>query len=192
MATSRAMDFTNVKERGDINPVHKPEGDYRAKVTKVLDIKMGETQRDAWNFVIKVGTGTYPYRCGFTEKELWKIRNIFVACGVSVPKKRVKVNPDLVVGKDLAVTLIDHEYEGRLSSEVAAVFPIGELEGDGTPVDDEDEEDEEEEAMAAAPADEDEEEDEEEEAPKPKSKKKKAKAPVDDDEDLESLDIEDL
>jgi hypothetical protein len=200
-ASARALDFSNVKDRGPVNPIHQKPGDYKGKVMSVTDIEMGETKRPGWLFIIKINSGTYAYRCGFTEKELWKIRNLFVACGISVPKKRVNVNPKLVVGKFVGCSLDDHEYDDKLSSEIKATFPTSELEGDdGEPVDDEDgegededtdSEDEEEEASDDA----DEEDEPEEEAPAPKKKAAAKKAPEpeeDDEDDLESLDIEDL
>lgn len=172
--TAQALDFTKVKDRGPINPIHQPEGDYRAVVKSVQDITMGDQKRPAWMFIMTVGKGNYPYRCGFNENELWKIRNLFVACGFPVPKKRLKVDPSKVVGRALAVSLEDHEYDGRLSSQIGATFPVTELEGDeGEPEADEDEEGEEE----AEPETEEEPEEEEAEA---------------DEDELEALDIEDL
>ena len=187
-ASAKALDFSNVKERGPVNPVHQEEGDYKGRVKSVSDIQMGSEKRDAWMFIVEVGKGTYPIRCGFNENELWKIRNLFVGCGIAVPKKRVKVDPTRVVGKEVGVTLEDHEYDGKMSSQISATFPTSELDGDDNePVDDEDEEGEEE---AAEP---EEDEEEEEEAPAPKKKAKPA--PVEeeeDDDELEALDIEDL
>jgi hypothetical protein len=192
-AKTKALDFSNVKERGDIAPVHKPEGDYSAKVMSVADIKMGPEKRDAWLYIIKVGAGTYPYRCGFNDNELWKIRNLFVAAGVAVPKKRQTINPNSPVGRSIAVTLQDHLYDkvdgkpAKLSSEIAAVFPPSELDGEAGSDDDEvadyDGEDEEPEAppkkkaKKGKPAP--------EPAPAKKNKKGKGKK-------MESLDIDEL
>jgi hypothetical protein len=195
-ATAKALDFTQVKERGPVAPIHQMAGDYAGKVMSVTDITMGETKRPAWLFIIKVNQGTYALRCGFNDNELWKIRNLFVACGIAVPKKRLKVDPARVVTRGLAVTLQDHEYDGKLSSEVVATFPLSELEGastDDEEIDDEDEEEEEEEVVA--PQVEEDEEEEEEEEPPPSAKKKKAPVVVveeEDDDELEALDIEDL
>lgn len=173
--TTQALDFTKVKDRGPINPIHQPEGDYRAVVKSVQDITMGDTKRAAWMFIMTVGKGNYPYRCGFNENELWKIRNLFVACGFPVPKKRLKVDPSKVVGRPLAVSLEDHEYDGRLSSQIGATFPVTELEeGEG----EEPEEDEEGEA-----------EEETEEEPEEGAEEEEAEA---DEDELEALDIEDL
>jgi hypothetical protein len=188
-ASAKALDFSNVKERGPVNPIHQPEGDYRGRVKAVNDIQMGTDKRDAWMFIIDVGKGSYPLRCGFNENELWKIRNLFVAAGIAVPKKRVKVDPTRVIGKEIGVTLEDHEYDGKMSSQVSATFPATELdEGtDGEPVDDEDEDADEETAEPEGG----EEDEDEEEVPAPSAKAKPAPIEEDDDE-LESLDIEDL
>jgi len=158
-AKAKALDFSNVKDRAAISPSHRPEGDYPGKVISVQDIKMGPEKRDAWLYIIKVGVGTYAYRCGFNDNELWKIRNLFVAAGVPVPKKRQTIDPNKPVNHDVGVTLQDHEYEDKLSSEIAAVFPPSELDGhDGEPVGDDEEGVE-----------------EEEETPTPKAKAKKGK-----------------
>jgi hypothetical protein len=174
-AKSKTLDFSNVKDRGNIVPTHRPEGDYLGKVLSVTDITMGEEKRDAWLYIVKIGAGTYPYRCGFNDNELWKIRNLHVAAGVAIPKARQAIDPNKPVGKDIGITLQDHEYNDKLSSEIAAVFPPSELDGaDGEAVAD----DEEGEDIEA--------EDEDEAPVKPKKNKgKKSKK-------MESLDIDEL
>ena len=192
---SKTLDFTNVKEGGgQFNKKRQPAGDYKGRVTKVVDApsKAGD---DQWTYTIVVGGGTYPYRCQFAPNVLWKLRNLFVAAGINVPKKRVKVNAELPVGKYIGVTLEDDEYDGKAQSDVAAVFPTSELSDEAVDADDDVEEEEEEEDIAPV-ADDEEEEEEEEEPPPPPAKKKKSKPappPVEDDDDeLEELDIEDM
>lgn len=188
-AKAKALDFSNVKDRAAISPTHRPEGDYLGKVISVQDITMGAEKRDAWLYIIKVGAGTYAYRCGFNDNELWKIRNLFVAAGVPVPKKRQTIDPNKPVNHDVGITLQDHEYEDKLSSEIAAVFPPTELDGhDGEPVGDDEE-------------GEDVEPDEEPEPKKAKKGKKGKAAPEPEppakkgkkkNKKMESLDIDDL
>lgn len=201
-ATAAGLDFTNVKDGGgSFNKKRQPEGDYKAKVTKVVDAPSKKDNVPQWLFTIEAGTGTYPYYCKHQENQLWKIRNLLVAAGISVPKKRVKVDPNMVVGKTIGITLEDDEYDGKMQSNVAAVFPASELSGDVDDEDTEEETDEEEDeddtppppakkkkAPEPEPEDDDDEEEDEDEEPAPK-KKAKAK-PVDD--DLEELDIEDI
>lgn len=191
-AQAAALDFTNVKEGGgSFNKKRMPEGDYKAKVTKVADAPSKKDGIMQWLFTIDVeGGGTYPYYCKHQENQLWKIRNLLVAAGISVPKKRVKVDPNKVVGKTIGVTLEDDEYDGKAQSNIAAVFPASELNGDDDDLDDDVEEDEVEEEV------DDTEEADEEEDEEPAPKKKKAKpAPVeeeDDEDELEEIDIEDV
>jgi hypothetical protein len=200
-AKARTLDFTKVKERGEFNPKHQAPGDYRGQVTGVSEGVTQSAGDPQWVFTIKVGSGTYPYRCQFKENVLWKIRNIFVAAGFKVGRAKIAVDPRKLIGKQIAVSLDDHEYEGRISSEIIGVFPISELGDDEvTPIDDEveegDETDEgEEEEDVVIPVDEEEEDEDDEEVPQPKAKKKKKKAKVpaaDDDDELEELEIEDI
>lgn len=185
-AKARALDFTNVKDAGQFNTKHQAPGDYRGKVTKVADAKSKKTDEAMWVFTVQVGSGTYPYYCVLNENNIWKVRNLCVAAGLNVPKKRVNVDPNKVVGKDIGVTLEDDEYDGKIKSVVASVFPTSELE-DEAPGDDEEDEG----------ADDSSDEEDEKPAPKKskkdKSKKTKAKK-VDDvsDDDLEELEIEDI
>ena len=204
-ASKKNLDFTNVKEGGQFSKKHMPEGDYLGVVVKVEDekVKSGDNQgQDQWLYTIKLKntpSATYPYYCQLSDNMLWKVRNLLVAAGLQVPKKRIAVDPNKAVGKMIGVSLQDTEYNGRAQSEINAVFSASELEGveNESDVDIETEdEDEEYEApvkapakakkVKAAPA--------EEEAPKkaPKDKKakkgKKTKVEADDEIDIEDLD----
>lgn len=216
-ATKRTVDMTDVKDGGQFNPKHQREGDYKAKITDVVDAlpkkKDGE-KRDKtpmWVFTIKVGSGTYPYYCKLQDNQLWKVRNLAIAAGMSVPKKKINLDPNKLIGKNIAVTLEDDEYEGKLKSVISATFPVSELDADDLDDDDDDEdedEDDEDEDEDDEEDDDDEddddeddddEEDEEEEEVKPKKKKGKAdtkskasskKSKKDD--DLDDIDIDDV
>lgn len=211
------IDLSNVSEGGgQFRKTRQEAGDYRAKIMGVeLVSKKDDKKVKQWVWTIKAGSGVYPYYTGFQENVLWKIRNLFAAAGVNLPKKIVQVDPNKIVGKSIGVTLEDDEYDGKKQSSIAATFPTSELEGeededddDDEGVDDEDDEeevDDEDEDEDEEDSDDDEEEDEddedEEEEPEPPKKKAKAKAKkgkkskktddVDDDE-LEELEIEDI
>jgi len=183
-ASKQALDFTNVKEGGNFSKKHMPPGDYRAKVTKVEDAmpKDKEDKTPMWLFTLQLTStpsATYPYYCKLQENQLWKVRNLLVAAGLNVPKKKVGVDPNRLIGKVVAVSLDDTEYNGKEQSEIGAIFSPNELD-DSVEVEDEDDVD-------------DVDEDEEEEAPAPAKKKKKAApAPVDDeDEDEDEAEVED-
>lgn len=189
-AKPMSLDFTNVKEGGNFNKKRQKAGDYRALVAKVQDAKAKNSGDSMWLYTIKVGSGGYPYYCQFTETTVWKIRNLLTAAGVKVPKKRVRVNPDIVVGKEIGVTLEDAEYDGKLQSEVASVFPLSELTAENE-ADSDDEGDDEGDDDVQEPEDD---EEEPQPAAKKDKKKKKPKATAADvtEDELESLDIEDL
>jgi hypothetical protein len=195
-ASASPIDFSNVSDSGaTFNTKRQPAGDYEATVINVYDAPSKKDGEPQWLFVIQVGSGSYPYYCKLVENQLWKLRNLLIAGGLNVPKKRIKVDPTKMMGRKIAVTLDDEEYEGKDKSVVTATFPLAELNPDASR-DTEDEEDEDEEETPApaprkkaAPVVEDEEdEEEEEEAPAPK--KKAAAVVADDDDELEELDID--
>ena len=129
-ASAKVVDMTKVKERS-FNTKHLPEGDYRAKVAKVEDHK-SKAGNDQWLYTITItddrGKGaTYPVYCGQDPDQLWKVRNLFVAAGINVPKKKLKLDPNKVVGRAVGVTLEDDEYEGKPKSVIAAFIPVSEV-----------------------------------------------------------------
>lgn len=136
-ASEGVLDFTNVKDGGgSFNKKRQAEGDYAAKITAVADAPAKSDGVMQWMFTIQVGAGTYPYYCKHAENQLWKIRNLLVAAGMNVPKKRIKVDPNKLVGKGIAVTLEDDEYDGKAQSNIAATFPLSELNNDDVPDED--------------------------------------------------------
>jgi hypothetical protein len=219
-ATAKVLNFDGVKEGGDFRPRRKVEGDYYATITAVKDHKSGKTGDDMWCFTVKVHGDTraaYPYYCGYDADSLWKVRGLFIAAGIAVPSKRVKADPNKLVGKVIGIALVDDEYEGRPKSAIDAVFPaddmddpINERSGKATSAkaksraaddDDDDIEDDDEEetkpvrnkgkAKKAAVVEDDDDDDEDDDEPPAKSKKKsKAKPVEDDDEDDEDDDDE--
>jgi len=139
-ATAVNIDFSNVKDGGTFNKKHYPSGDYLGKVISVVDTtKKDDKKVKMWLYTIQVKTGTYPYYITpGAENQAWKVRNLFVAAGINIPKKRVQVDPKKVVGKSIGVTLEDEEYDGKMQSVINATFPVSELDGDASSDDDED------------------------------------------------------
>lgn len=209
---SKVLDFTNTKERSAYNPKHVEAGDYRAKIVSVDD---GDSKagNEMWTYGIQLAdmvSAVYPYYCILDENNLWKIRNLLQATGITVPKKRFNVDPNKVVGKLIGITLDDDEYDGKPKSVISAVFSIKELDGDTSSSDDDDdiEDDVEEEeeptppkqraprrkAPEPEPEEDDDEEEEEPEPPKRRSssaskrsstRSRRASEPEDDDDDEE-------
>lgn len=152
VATSKLVDFTNVKEGGNFNKNRIPAGDYLATITKVEDAPAKGDGGFQYLFSIKIvkrpGT-VLPYYCKLQENQLWKLRNIFIAAGKSIPKKKLKVDVNSLVGKQIGVTIADTEYEGKDQSEIDGLFPAAELDDapDDEPIEDDDEGEEEEEGL---------------------------------------------
>lgn len=186
---AQVLDFTNVKERGDFNPKHIEPGDYTAKITKVTETEAKGDGERMWVFSIVLDEhprATYPYYIKLVETQLWKLRLLFGAVGVNIGQRKVKIDPNKLVGKELGVAMDDDEYEGRLKSTIAEVFPAedvtGPAEGDEEPEEDdlEDEEEIEEEPKKKAPT------------KKAPAKKKRPEPEEDEDEDDDELEIDEI
>ncbi|UOW93117.1 hypothetical protein SEA_NOSHOW_49 [Mycobacterium phage NoShow] len=179
-ATKKIIDFSNVKERGNFNPKNIEPGDYTAKITKVEETEAKDGE-DMWVFTMElddVPRATYPYYCKLVDNQYWKVKTLFAAAGVDVGKRKVAVDPNKLVGKTIGVAMDDDEYEGRLKSVIAEVFPPDEVSD----------------AEDTEPEDDDLEEDEVEEEPAPKKRRAKKSEPEpeeDDDEDEEDDEEED-
>lgn len=165
-ATKRKIDFKNVKDGGQFNPRHVESGDYVMKVVKVDDHRSKEGN-DQWLFTMKRKgdeRASYPYYCGVDEKQAWKVRKLFIACGLQVPKKLVMVDPNKVVGREFGAFLEDDEYEGRMKSVIQDTFPVDDVA---------------------------ERDDDEDERPAKKGKKSKPAPEPEEDEDEDEVDLED-
>lgn len=166
MAKSQIVDFSKVKDGGNFNRKRIPAGDYLAKIVKVEDAKAKD---DVFQYlvsikIVKRPSSVFPYYCKLTENQLWKLRNLLIAAGKNVPKKKVAVNLNDIVGKMIGVTVEDDEYEGKEQSTISGVFPAQELEDvDSEEIVDDSEEEEEDEAEDTLDDDEAEEEEAEEE-----------------------------
>lgn len=199
-AVKKTLDMSNVKDRGPFNPKHIEAGEYRAKITAV-HASESKSGNEMWVFAFQPTDkrdAVYPYYCLLDPDSLWKIRNVAEAAGIAVPKKRISLDPNKLVGKEVGIELEDDEYDGKMKSVIANIFPPDQVDGDA---EDEEEVD-------------DEEEEEEEEPPAKATKRKAAGTRVKgstttprkrkpepepeedeaevDDEDLDELDVEDL
>ena len=213
MAQKMTLDFSQVKDGGSFSPKHKEEGEYLATVTSFEDTK-SKSGNAMWVFGLTLKSdrrATYPVYCVLNADSLWKLRQVLMAAGIRVPKKRLTVDGNRLVGKDIGVFLEDDEYEGKKKSVITSFFPAeeysGEDSGDDLPDEDAEEEledeenenssdygDEDQPEFSDDEDDSDDEEDEEEElAPKKVAKKaparaavkKKAPEPADDEDEEE-------
>lgn len=120
----RTIDFSNVKEASVYAPRRLPEGTYKALITRV-DEATSKVGNPMWVYAISPvdhPTAVYPYYLLLEEKHLWKLRALLLAAGKDVPKKRVSVDPESIVGEEIMVDLTDDEWEGREKSVIAGVF----------------------------------------------------------------------
>lgn len=178
---AEVLDFTDVSDGGgQFNKRRLPEGDYVAKVTKVEEAT-SKSDNKMWVFTIQVKhngvNAEYGHYCILEAKHLWKIRSLWAAAGVVIPKKRVKLDPNAIVGKTIGVTLEDTEYNDKLQSQVRATIPVADVQGNA---DDDDVEDDEE----------DYEDEEPEPTPAPKAKRRTAAPPVEEPEDEDEEDLD--
>ena len=180
-ATAAIIDFSNVKERGNFNPKHIEPGDYAATITKVEQTAAKGDGEPMWVFTIvldEVARASYPHYCKLVDNQFWKIKALCTAAGITVGQRKVKLDPNKLVGKQIGVGMEDDEYEGRLKSVIVDVFPADEVDGA---------------ARESEEEDDDLEDDEVEEEPTPKKRraKKPEPEPEEDDEEEEDEDDED-
>lgn len=167
MVKKLRLDFSKVEERSGWNTKSMPEGLHEMKIVGVEDSE-AQDGTDMWVFALvptapRFKSRRFPYYCKLQQNQLWKLRDLFVAAGVAVPKKAQTIDPTKVVGKIIAAELVDEtgQYEGR--SSVNNTYGLDILEGDASPTTDEDEVEDDEEYDEEVEDDEDYEEDEEDE-----------------------------
>lgn len=164
-------DFTGVEGRKRRRRIK--EGDYLFEVT---DYEVGKSSKKdddgkkkrfiVFEFKILKGpsTGTFSDLFGLAKNQLWRYRNFLEAAGVKVAAGVTDVRLDKIPGKQVAGTVEDDEYNGKIKSQVSDYFSASEYEELSEDEEDEDEdsdeedEDEEDEADLTEETDEDEDE----------------------------------
>jgi hypothetical protein len=198
-ATARTVDLTNVKDQSGINKNRIPAGDYAAIIKRVEDAE-AKDKTPQYFFFIQIKdrpSSVLPYYCKLQENQLWKLRNIFIAAGKTVPKKKMKVDPNTIVGKLIGVTVDDTEYDGKEQSEITGVFPASELDSSVNVASDSEDEDDDEPTITSAADDDDDdddvadepEEDEAEEAEEPEDEAEEDDEPADPYADLDRAEL---
>lgn len=166
------LDFSKVEERAGWNTKQMPEGLYKAKIASVEET---EAQDGTAMLVFalvpaddRYKARRFPHYCKLQQNQLWKLRDLFVAAGVPVPKKAVTLDPNQVVGKYIAIEIGDGTGQYADRSEVNGTYGLDVLDEDGSAGDTEPDEDEEyegdEDESEEEGEEEEEAEDEEEEA----------------------------
>lgn len=150
MAKRIKIDFTKTEERSGWNTRQIPEGLYRAKVVSVQETEAQDgTAMLVYGFVPednRFKSRRFPYYCKLQQNQLWKLRDLLVAAGETVPKRAVNIDPEKIVGKSVAIEVEDDSYNGNIRSSVNGVYGVDILDEDGgdTEVEDDEVEDDEE------------------------------------------------
>lgn len=170
MAKKIRLDFSKVEERSGWNTRAIPEGLHKMKIEAVQETEAGDgTPMLVYSLVptdSRYKSRRFPFYCKLQQNQLWKLRDLLVAAGVSVPKKAVSIDPAAPVGKLIAAEVEDEtgQYAGRSSVNATYGLDILDEEDNAPAEDDEDDEEYEDEADEAEEEyEEDEEEDDEEE-----------------------------
>lgn len=126
MGKKITLDFSKVEERSGWNSKEMPEGLHEFKV-ELVDLKDANDGTAMWTYGLrptnpKYKTRLFPYYCKHQQNQLFKLRDLFTAAGLSVPKKRTALDPDAPVGKIIAAEVSDAtgQYAGR--SEIDGVY----------------------------------------------------------------------
>lgn len=147
MGKKITLDFSKVEDRSGWNSKEMPEGLHEFKI-ELVDLKDANDGTTMWTYGLRptdprYKTRLFPYYCKHQANQLFKLRDLFVAAGLSVPKKRLSLDPDAPVGKTIAAEVSDAtgQYAGR--SEIGGVYDRNVLEDGSEDSDEEEYEDEE-------------------------------------------------
>ncbi|QBZ73084.1 hypothetical protein SEA_PHERBOT_33 [Microbacterium phage Pherbot] len=134
MAKKIRLDFSKTEERSGWNTKHITEGLHKMKVESVQETEAQDgTAMLVYALVPadpKLKTRRFPYYCKLQQNQLWKLRDLLVASGISVPKKAQMIDPNGPVGKFIAAEVEDDTYQGNLRSTVNGTYGLDILDED--------------------------------------------------------------
>lgn len=166
------VDFSDVDSSG--GRVRLPENDYRARVASVKqESSKSGNEMLVWEFELTEGKFKGKKIRDYTvlqANSLWKLKQLLEAMGISVPAKKIDLVPVIkrVKGKELGITVVDEEYDNKISSKVSDYIDL--------------------ETLSDFSAD----DDEENEGSVGKKKKGKKKKSEEEDDDIDELDLDEL
>lgn len=157
MAKKIRIDFSKTEERSGWNTRQIPAGIYKAKIASVKETEAQDgTAMLVYGFQPvnkRFRTRLFPFYCKLQQNQLWKLRDLLVAAGEKIPKKALNIDPNKVVGREIAIEVEDDVWEGKVRSQVQAVYNSDLVDEDDDTV--EDSEDQTEEAAEEFEEDED-------------------------------------
>ncbi|MGH2803104.1 MAG: hypothetical protein ACRDL4_08675 [Thermoleophilaceae bacterium] len=134
-ATAKVLDFDGVNVSSvPFNSKSMPEGDYVAKIASAWETKNNNGD-EMWIFVlalVKHPRISYPWRCTLTPEGLFTLAQLYAAAGRPVPQKRVKADPNKLIGVTIGISLIEDDYQadkGYSASKIDrnGVFPAADV-----------------------------------------------------------------
>lgn len=132
MAKKIRLDFSKVEERSGYNSRQMPEGLYEARV---ISLEQKEAQDGTAMLVYglqptqqKYATRNFPYFCKLQQNQLWKLRDLFVAAGETIPKKVTQIDPEAILKGKVVIEVGDGSGQYSDRSEIVSVYPLSTLE----------------------------------------------------------------
>ncbi len=170
------LDLTGVEASDRRRKTQIPEGTYNAKVAEAETHKFGSGSKGVvWVFEITDAGKAKGARLWYNNvlvtpdgetatDSLWSFRGVLQSFEprVKIPDRMIKVNLAKMVGRAVALEVVDGEYEGKIRSEISDVFHPDLLDEEDDLEEEEDDLEEEEDEEEEDEEEEDEEEDEEE------------------------------
>lgn len=143
MAKKIRLDFSKTEERSSFNGRHIPEGLHRMKIVACQETEAQDgTAMLLFTFVpteAAYKARRFPYYCKLQPNQFWKVRDLLVAAGLSVPNRVYQFDPQTVVGKLIACEVEDDSYQGNIRSSVAGTYGLEILDEDSGSASEEDE-----------------------------------------------------
>lgn len=149
MAKKIRLDFSKVEERSGWKTNNMPEGIHEMKI-ELVDYKDANDGTAMLTYGLrptnpKYKTRLFPYYCKQQQNQLFKIRDLYIAAGIDVPKKVVNLDPEAPIGKIIAAEVRDGTGQFSERSEIDGVYSRDILEDDEAEDSEEDDEVEDEE-----------------------------------------------
>ena len=142
MAKKIKIDFSTTEESSSWNTKQIPEGLHAAKVASVQETEAKDgTDMLLFGFKLKepkYKTRNFPFYCKLQQNQLWKLRDLLVAAGETVPKRALNIDPNKIVGRDIVIEVEDDTYNGNVRSTVVGTYASSILD-DESPAEGEDE-----------------------------------------------------
>jgi len=149
MAKKIRLDFSKTEERSGFNTRHIAEGLHKMRIDSCLETEANDGVSMLVYSLVPADPALksrkFPYYCKLQQNQLWKLRDLLVAAGQSVPKRAMNIDPSIVVGKFIAAEVEDDTYQGTVRSQVNGTYGLDILDEDGDSSQSEDEDDESEE-----------------------------------------------